>query len=207
MDFQYGYDLVLDSDKYNNTGLTDEQIAASKIIKYSAVVSLKKESRLIIKIATETDGKLHPINLAQRSAFTTYIAEIKDAGVNVSVVNYLPDRLYLTGVIYYDPLVLDGQGNSIVDGGRPVETAIEDYMKELPFNGELVLIHLVDKLQQVKGVVIPDINKAETSWVSAESPDYGAIQTINVKQIPESGYFEVVNFNNITYLPNDEQII
>ncbi|WP_367867904.1 hypothetical protein [Pedobacter sp. WC2423] len=202
LDFQYGYDLVTDSDKYDNIGLSDEQILISKIIKYAAVREATTESRLIIKVATETDGKLQPITLPQRSAFAAYIAEIKDAGVSVSIISYLPDRLYITMVIYYDPLVLDAQGNSIVDGGKPVEIAIESYMRELPFNGELVLAHLTDKLQLVKGVAIPDIKNAETSWISATSGAYGEIQAIQVKKIPESGYFEVVNYNNITYVPN-----
>ena len=75
-------------------------------------------------------------------------------------------------------------------------------MRELPFNGQLVLAHLVDKLQKVSGVDIPDLKHAETSWIDAATNDYGQIQTIDVKKIPESGYFEIVDFNNITYLPN-----
>lgn len=202
LDFQYGCDLKEDSDVYDNTGLTDEQVQASKIIKYSAVVESVPESRLIVKIATEVGGLLQPITLGQRSAFVAYIAEVKDAGVNVSVINYLPDRLYLSIQIYYDPLVLDAQGNSILNGGRPVETAILEYMKELPFNGELVLVHLVDKLQKVSGVAIPNLTSAQSSWIDGQTNDYGEIENILIKRIPESGYFSVVNFNHITYTPN-----
>lgn len=200
--FQYGYDLIDDSDVYDNTNVADDLVEASKIIKYSAVVESKVDSRLIVKIATELNDKLQPLTIPQRNAFSAYMAEIKDAGVNLSIINYLPDRLYLTMVIYYDPLVLDASGNSIITGGKPVEEAISQYMKELPFNGQLVLAHLVDKLQKVSGVAIPDLKHAETSWIDGGTNDYGAIQTIDVKKIPESGYFEVVDFNNITYLPN-----
>ena len=35
--FQYGFSLLLDSDKFNNSGFPDEQIENSKIIKYCAV--------------------------------------------------------------------------------------------------------------------------------------------------------------------------
>ena len=125
LSFQYGYDLVTDNDIYNNLNIADEVIEASKIIKYSAVVESKVDSRLIVKIATEANGKLQPLTTGQRNAFAAYMAEIKDAGVNLSIINYLPDRLYLTMVIYYDPLVLDASGNSIITGTRPVELAID----------------------------------------------------------------------------------
>lgn len=202
--FRYGYPLIIDSDKYDNTGLTEEAISESHIIKYAAVGESVgvTNSRLILKVATEINGKLQPITLEQRNSFSAYMAEIKDAGVPISIINYLPDRLYLSLVIYYDPLVLTANGNSIVDGGRPVETALEAYMKDLPFNGELVLVHLIDKLQAVHGVAIPDLLHAETSWIDAETNNYGGIETIDVKRIPESGYFEIVNYNNITYVPN-----
>jgi len=205
--FQYGYALVVDSDRYDNTGIDADLIDASKIIKYAAVVEAKAESRLIVKIATETGGKLQPISQAQHDAFAAYITEVKDAGVNVSVINYRPDKLYLSIVIYYDPLVLDAQGNSILSGGRPVESALEEYMKELPFNGELVLAHLIDKLQQVPGVEIPHLTNAQTSWIDAKTKDYGAVEAIAVKKIPESGYFEIVDYNNITYQPNEQKNI
>ncbi len=37
LDYQDGFDLLPDSDKFNNENATDEDIAKSKIIKYSAV--------------------------------------------------------------------------------------------------------------------------------------------------------------------------
>lgn len=201
--FQYGHDLITDSDVYDNTGFTDAEIEASKIIKYCAVDEPEDESILIVKVATETDGKLQPIPFDPRIAFSAYMKEIHDAGVPLRIINYLPDRLYLAIQIYYDPLVLDGQGNSILNGGRPVEAAIKEYMQtDLDFNGELVLAHLVDKLQKVSGVAIPHLIHAESSWIDGETDDYGAIQTIDVKKIPESGYFEVVDFNSITYIAN-----
>lgn len=201
--FQYGHDLITDSDQYDNSGFTDEQIEESRIIKYAAVVETQNESRVIEKIATEVDGVRQPLTPEQYDSFIAYMTEVKDAGVKLTIINFLPDRLYLSIQIFYNPLVLDAQGNSILDGGKPVEAAILDYMENgLDFNGELVLAHLIDRLQQVNGVVIPNLISAQTSWVDGETEDYGDIQIIDVKKIPESGYFEVVNFDNITYIPN-----
>lgn len=198
--FQHGFSLVNEADYYDNTGIDEQLLEQSKIVKYSAVTESETESRVIIKIATELGSELSPIDGAQKQAFDAYMAEIKDAGVNITVINFLPDKLFLSMRIFYDPLVLDANGNSIIDGGKPVETAIKQYLKELPFNGELVLAHLVDRLQKVNGVVIPQIDNAQSSWIDTTIDDYGQPQQINVKTVPISGYFKVVDFNNITYV-------
>lgn len=199
--FQYGFDLLPDSDKFNNTVHTEEQIEASKIVKYSAVVESPNEGRLIVKIAGEQGEQLQPITDAQKQAFEAYFQEIKDAGVRLSVVNYQPDILHLQMKIVYDPLVLDSNGQSIIHATKPVETAIKDYLKRLPFNGELVLAHLIDALQQAEGVKIPHLVLAQSKNITS-SGEYGAFETIEISKIPTAGYFTIDNFNDITYVSN-----
>ncbi|WP_277012695.1 nucleotidyltransferase [Capnocytophaga granulosa] len=198
--FQYGFDLLPDSDKFNNTGHTEEQIEASKIVKYSAVVE-SEDGRLIVKIATESDGRLLPITEDQHNAFKGYIAEIKDAGVRATVINYLPDKLVLNLDVYYDPLILDSNGMDILSAKLPVKEAIEIYLKNLPFNGELIVAHLVDALQAVNGVKIPHLKEVTTAWIDPNTRGYGSFENINVSQIPYSGYFEVDwNESRIRYI-------
>lgn len=197
--FQYGFDLLPDSDKFNNQGHTEEAIEASKIVKYSAVIESKNEGRLIVKIAGEQGDTLQPITDAQKQAFEAYLQEIKDAGVRLSVVNYQPDILHLQMKIVYDPLVLDGNGQSIIHATKPVETAIKDYLKRLPFNGELVLAHLIDALQQAEGVKIPHLVLAQSKNITSGG-GYGAFETIEISKIPTAGYFTIDNFNDITYV-------
>lgn len=199
--FQYGFDLLTDSDKFNNTGHTEEQIEASKIVKYSAVVESPNEGRLIVKIAGEQGEQLQPITDAQKQAFEAYLQEIKDAGVRLSVVNYQPDILHLQMKIVYDPLVLDSNGQSIIHATKPVETAIKEYLKRLPFNGELVLAHLIDELQQAEGVRIPHLVLAQSKHIGTNG-NYGAFEAIEISKIPTAGYFTIDNFNDITYVSN-----
>lgn len=200
--FQYGYPLVEDSDQYDNTGLTDEQIEVSKIIKYCAVNEATNESRLIIKIATEdNDGVLSPILPEQLVSFKQYLSEVKDAGNSITVTNYLPDLLDLEMVIYYDPLIIGADGTGLLDGLKPVEMAINAHLKDLPFNGVLILASLVDALQMVEGIEIPHLVKAMSCWINPASGGYLPFQTIEVFKIPESGYFKVNNFSKITYQP------
>lgn len=198
--FQFGFDLNVDSDEFNNTNYTTEQISESKIVKYAAVVEAENDSRLIVKIAGETDGELNRLNEQQVASFKTYMQEIRDAGVKLTVINYEADKLFLDLQINYDPLVLSANGQHLINANYPVVDAIKAYMKELPFNGELVLAHLVDKLQQVEGVLIPTIMSASTSWIDENTNSYGDAIGIAVKAIPVSGYFKVESFDNIRYV-------
>jgi len=200
LSFQYGHSLVDETDYYNNTGISDDDIEASKIVKYAAVNESDTESRLIIKIAGEDGGVLAPILGPELTSIETYFEKIKDAGVKITIKNSLPDKLYLNLDIYYNPLVLDSQGNNILQGGRPVETALNEFMKELPFDGILILANLIDRLQKVDGVVIPHLNSAYTSWL--EPSGYTSPTAIIVKKRPESGYFEIEDFTSINYIPN-----
>lgn len=198
--FQFGFDLIVDSDEFNNTNYTTEQVSESKIVKYAAVVEAENDSRLIVKIAGETDGELNRLNEQQVASFKTYMQEIRDAGVKLTVINYEADKLFLDLQINYDPLVLSANGQHLINANYPVVDAIKAYMKELPFNGELVLAHLVDKLQQVEGVLIPTIMSASTSWIDENTNSYGDAIGIAVKAIPVSGYFKVESFENIKYV-------
>lgn len=189
--FQYGFDLLEDSDNFNNENATDEQIETSRIIKYSAVTEAEDESRLIVKIATENDEILSPVDATQYDAFKNYIAEIKDAGVKVTIINYLPDRLKLNIRIVRDALVLDSNGMNRNTAEFPVNDAIQQFMKELPFNGELSIQKLEEKLLAVNGVQDLSIDLAETSWIDGESSAYGDWQPIDISKIPNAGYFTV----------------
>lgn len=198
--FLYGFDLLPDSDEFNLEGATAEQIAAAQIIKYSAVNNSEVAGQIVIKIATENESVLSPVTAPQKEAVEAYFERVKWAGTYVTIINYLPDRLFLNIKIQRDPLVLDANGTSILNGGKPVEDAIKAFLKELPFNGELILAHLIDKLQLVEGVTIPTLLEASSSWIDADLDDYGTPTLIDIKRIPVSGYYEVANFNNIEYV-------
>jgi hypothetical protein len=202
LSFQYGFDLYSDTDIFNNENHTEEEIEQSKIVKYSAVTEAQSQSRLIIKIAGESNGNLAPITEPQKEAFIAYMEEIKDAGVPLTIINYLPDLLLLNITIKRDPLVLDAQGYAIapIAGNlQPVDTTISQFLQELPFNGELILSKLTDKLQITAGVKDVNIDNASSAWIDANTNDYGGAIGIYMSKIPESGYFTTRD-NNGNYL-------
>lgn len=203
--FQYGFDLYDDTDVFNNENRTDEEIENSKIIKYAAVTEAVNESRIILKIAREDNGELAPIPAPEKESFDAYVDEFRDAGVIVTIINYLPDILRLNLKIYYDPLLLTSSGVAITGpnrGKKPVEIALQEYMKELDFDGQLILALLIDKLQKTEGVKIPHLVNAASSWIDATGTTYATFENIAVRKIPVSGYFKIENFNNIEYIAN-----
>ncbi|MES2238851.1 MAG: nucleotidyltransferase [Bacteroidota bacterium] len=201
LQFQYGFDLVPDKDYFDNGNATAEEIAASKIIKYSAVNEAQDSSRVILKIAGETDGVLTDFDdPAQVEAIEAYIDEIRVAGVQVTIINYKADQLYLNIRIKRDPLVLNEMGMSKLMGNYPVNEALQEFMKELDFNGELKLSALIDKLQVIPGIVDATVLSASSAWIDPALDGYGIPQPIFISKIAESGYFEIVNFDNIAYV-------
>ena len=154
----------------------------------------------MIKIATENDGVLSPITAEQKISFDAYIDEIADCGVKYVVVNNQPDILLLTMQIFIDPLVLNAQGMNILTGKYTVQDAILQYMKELPFNGEIVLFELERKIKEVEGVNIPNIINAESQIYDSANAEYYPAMPITVKTVPNSGYFTIPNFDNVSYV-------
>jgi len=199
LDFQYGFDLIIDTDRFDNNNVTQEEIEASKIIKHAAVVEPSDDSSLIIKIATG-ENDLKPVNEDQQNAVEQYLEEIRFAGTRATLINQAHDQLYLTVDIYRDPLQIDVNGTNIRTGERSIEKAINTYLKsKLPFNGQLTVQALADEIQQVEGVEIVDVINVESNSINSAG-EYGDPISINVRHIPVSGYYRVVNFDNVRYV-------
>ncbi|MEX6627577.1 nucleotidyltransferase [Tenacibaculum salmonis] len=198
--FQYGFHLIADTDKFQNELATSEEIEASKLIKYAAVNEGDKPGTIVIKVATETDNKLATLSPEAEISIKQYFKEIAFAGDRITIINHLADKLFLNIKIHINPLVLEVNGISKQKGNKPVEDALQEFMKELPFNGQMVLQSLVDKLQLVEGVEVAHLVEVKSSSLDPILGKHGIASLIEVKHIPVSGYFEIENFDNISYV-------
>jgi hypothetical protein len=200
--FQYGFGftLIADEDRYNNTGATDQDIEDSKIIKYCSVKESIESSRLIVKVAGENGTQLRPLTTLELDSFEAYMQEIKYAGVKLLIVNNPADKLQLIMKVYRDPLIIDIAGNNIRTRGRTVEVAVRNYIKNLPFDGELVINDMIDYLRDVEGVSNVHVQAANASFKDLVANAYTPFVAIDVRTIPVAGYFEITDFNGVSYV-------
>lgn len=88
--FRAGVPLADDSDEYAD-GMTDDEIEASQVVKFAA--ANESSGTVYIKVATESNGTKSPLTAEQVNGLKEYIAEVKDAGVRVEVINQPACRL------------------------------------------------------------------------------------------------------------------
>ncbi|MDR3326899.1 MAG: hypothetical protein LBT04_02005 [Prevotellaceae bacterium] len=175
--FMIDHTLIPDTDRYDTQAMTEDEITAAQIIKYAAAVEIN--GSLIVKIATGGSTDLYPVLNEQQIQFETYMNEIRDAGVRITVVNQPGDNFICTLRVFYDA-ILNPENVQIA-----IKDAIKEYITGLPFNGEYSNMALVDNVQKVDGVKV-------VSFIGAAS-----LSSISDKIIPVAGYF-TYNENNIT---------
>jgi hypothetical protein len=177
--FQYGDALPVDSDVY---AVID---ATKQVVAYAAAVEITKGIR--IKVAKLSGGDLAKIT-TELAAFTAYMGLIKDAGVRLQIDSNDPDSLQLSLTIYYDPLILDSAGKRL-DGtdDTPVQDAIDEFLKNLPFNGLYTNFALLNAISKVEGVVMPDLVYARATHGALPYTD------IDPEYLPDAGYLRIDN--------------
>lgn len=184
--FQYGYALPTNSDKYDNSALTEAEVAASKIVQYAAVTDI--DGKLQIKAAKKVDNSPSPLSAPEKAAFTDYMERIRFAGVKIIVKSQEADALKMALAVWYNPLVIRADGSYIDgSGATPVKDAINAYLNQLPFNGEFSEMSLIDFLQQVRGVMKVKILLAQAKY------GLNAFEAINEHYIPDAGYLQVAD--------------
>lgn len=200
--FQYGFKLDPNSytgqflPYYEDNGTeiiaTEDQIQASKIIKYASVTRNITNTgvKISMKIAGENIDDV--ITDEKALAFAKYIEEIQAAGDNLVIVNYLPDVLFLQFKICYDPLILLADGRSILTGKFPVQEAINKFLKNLDFDGELSVQKLEAAILAVEGVKDLQNLQVSSKWI-VPGVGYGTLQPIEISRIAKSGRFTIKN--------------
>lgn len=196
-EFQYGFNLVPEHEYYDNTGIDETVVAASKIVAYAAFV---EQPFVRLKLAKLVGSDLAKLTPTERAAVVAYVLRFKDAGVKLNdatITSTDPDKLKLTLRVKFNPLVLDSTGARL-DGTNPepVKTAVKGYLQNLDFNGLFSIQKLVDALQKVEGVADLNVDLIQTQ--------YGALPftSVNISFVPDSGYLIIEDADLIiTYQP------
>jgi len=174
--------LLPGTDQFDTTGMTDEDIAAARIITFAACT--ESNATLYMKVAKAGPTPLKP---EEKAAFEAYLHEVKDAGVRIDVTSQEGDHLTMDMTIYYNPLLMNGSGeskNAQTAGMKLVEEAIKNYIENIPFNGEFRKNELEDAIQQIEGVVMVEFGSFEHSETGSNP------ETVVAYCKPVSGYFK-----------------
>ena len=177
--FMKGMTLMPDTDDYDTSEMSDGDIEAARVIKHAVAVESSDASLLTVKVAGESGGERCPLDEETERQLAAYLAEIKDAGVRIDLINEKPEIFGCRLVIYYDAML------SEKDVGDRCEEAIRDYVENLPFNGEYSDMALVDALQTVEGVKVVHLAGTDVS-----TEDDSSKKAIGVIHTPEAGYFK-----------------
>ena len=192
--FQFGDALMDDVLAYDNAGLSDDALTSRRIIKQAAAT--ESGGLVILRVAKEVNGMLAPLVPSELIAFKAYVAELKDAGIQLEVFSFAADKLQVWIDVYYDPTVLNAFGERL-DGTdtEPLIHAVEAYLRNLEFNGVFIRTKMVDALQSVTGVFA--IEPTDIKVARFDSLTY---QDVNVIHAPFAGYY-ILEYLTVNYIP------
>jgi hypothetical protein len=115
-----------------------------QIIRYAAISGIGVSS--VLKVAKEVATVPTPLTSGELDAFRTYIDRLQFAGSQIVSQSLAADTLRLTAELYYDGSFVEA------DLLTAVNAAINDYLRNLPFNGRIITNALIDAVQAVEGV-------------------------------------------------------
>ena len=201
-EFQYGFNLVAEQDYYDNTGIAQDIVLASKIIAHA---SFTEEPSIRMKVAKKNGNDLVKLAPNELQSFIYYVKRYKYAGVDLrgaDLVNNLPatitstnaDNLKLSLLIKYNPFVLNNIGQRLdASDTEPIKKAIKAYLQNLDFDGLFSTQKLIDSIQRVEGVNDLHLYTIQTKY--GNLPFTGVF--VNFR--PDSGYL-IINDTDLTII-------
>ena len=187
LQFQYGDSLVFDDT--TQQFVYAEQDSKKQVVKYVAVRDRGTSIQMLV--AGEKDSRPEPLSDDVLTAFKNYMNRVKIAGVVLAIRSLPSDTVSISATIYVDPLSIDRNGTRISDGSKPVETAIENYLKSILYGGTFNKTKLVDAIQGVEGVT--DVELFSCSY-STDGKSFKEISGNNYTA--EGGSFVVSGLEN-----------
>lgn len=195
LEFQYGDSLVFDE---ATQGFVYPVVDTTKqLVKFAACRDMGGGVYVLVSGA---DSSGNPVALSSDvlSAFESYLRERKPAGVLLSVNSLNPDLVRSVITVQYDPQVLTPDGELITDPSvKPVEDAVNAYLKGIVYGGVLNKTKLVDAVQGARGVI--DVVLTSVSVKPANGSSYEVVTGNNYRSV--GGSFKSNNLTSgITYV-------
>ena len=190
LNWQFGYGLQwngngFDYSKVDEAAKLATQVSVTEVVEGSFPV-------LLVKVATGEIGSLTALSEVKLASLTAYVEQKKIAGTKIRLTSNDADLLKIYLEIYYNPLF------DLSEVSTNVEFTITNYIQALPFDSNLYLSKLIDKIQAVEGV-------NDVKFTSA-SATYGVVPYTSFDRVYSSnaGYMIIDNnfplSNTLTFI-------
>ena len=195
LDFQYG--------DYVELNITTFEINYPEIIEANKIItrcSVKEAGNLIVQAKVAKSDPPEALTGGEKTALENYIDVIKPAGSQVVIISLDPDRLTVSGTIYYS-------GQYSADIQTNVEAALTSYMTNLStptnFDGTVRVTSISDAIQAVAGVVDVDFTeisaRPETVSYANRTLVYSLANSVNNREyLTYAGY--IIEEDEVGYL-------
>ena len=155
--FQYTDVLTWDGLKFSYPTIN----SSNQIIKLAAVIDQGFQTR--VKVAKLVSGVPTALSVPELTSFQGYWDEKRFSGTSMLITSTVGDDLNVNYSIQYDALLLASDGSLLTDSAIfPVVDAINNYIKNLDFNGKMSLMKMTDSVQNAVGVLDATLNSAES---------------------------------------------
>jgi hypothetical protein len=192
-EFQYG-----DAIEWNGSEYAYPVIDETKQIITQAAASAASNV-VTIKVAKGDIGSIEELDTDEKTALQYYLVGqsiqfgeegILPAGMKMNLISEAADDLKLAYTIIYNPQLLNSNGELLSDTSvKPVETAITNYIQQLPFNSKFRVSALTDAIQAATGVVDVICDAADARYALVTYTDILSVQSESY--LAYSGYLNM----------------
>ena len=186
--FQYGDALVFDDTTSQWRYPTIDE--KKRLVRYVAVRD--RGTSIQVLASADKDGLPEPLSADVLTAFKQYMNRVKIAGVVLNIRSLPADYIQIRATIQVDPLIFSTNGTRNGEEAKPVEDAINAYLRGITYGGTFNKTRLVDAIQAVEGVV--DVTLAECLYKTAADTDYRPVAGNNYTAV--GGSFVAIGLQN-----------
>ena len=154
--------------------------------------------KVFLKVAKDgaSAGTLAALNNAELVQVQGYFSRIRPAGIRLEVVSREADRLQLTGAIYYDPLL------DVPTFKAAVLAAVQRYLANLEFDGQVYVARLEDAIQAVPGVQDVQLTRVAARTGLAAPTEFARVYETAAGYIVPEETPGLTLTDTLTFVPN-----
>lgn len=143
--FEFQYDAVTPQVVTISDTFVVGYDAVDETLRIVTRCSVKTLPNKIVSVKVAKSDPPTALTLTELNSLKGYLDDISFAGVQYNAISLSSDKIYLKGSIYYN-----GQYSTVI--ATNVIAAVNNYLANTPFDGDIRVQKLVDAIQDVEGV-------------------------------------------------------